>query len=126
MTYYEKLLNKPCVEEYVKFAVNLYQDFFDKKIAELLSLFPADYKDKNGKRFWTSPKRPPVALPFQKDCENHLQFVLTCVKILNSIVPLREDCNEEIVKKVLSTLKITRKKLNVDLSKRDKLTDEKA
>ena len=52
-------------------AVWLYQEFFDTQISELLNLFPPDYVDKEGKIFWTSPKRPPIALPFDKNNEDH-------------------------------------------------------
>jgi len=51
-------------------------------------LFPPDYIDSEGKVFWTSPKRPPVAIPFEKTDPDHQKFILTAIKILNSIVPI--------------------------------------
>jgi ubiquitin-activating enzyme E1 len=53
---YLELLRNPVLEEYIKVGINLYQEYFEFKIQELLSLFPADYVDKEGKLFWTSPK----------------------------------------------------------------------
>ncbi len=85
---WDNVLAKPILIEYVRFAVNLYQEYFDKKIAELIALFPPDYVDSKGKLFWISPKRPPVNLVFDKNNENHFNFVLTTVKIMNSILPL--------------------------------------
>lgn len=82
------LIKNPNIDEYIKVGITLYQDYFDNKIQELLSLFPADYVDKEGKLFWVSPKRPPTPFAFDKTNEDHQRFVLTVVKILNSIVPI--------------------------------------
>jgi hypothetical protein len=46
------------------------------------------------------------------------------IKILNQIIPLREDCNAEKVRTILKSLKITRKKINVNLKDREKLVPE--
>ena len=82
------LIKKPTLEEYIKIAIYLYQEFFEFKIIELLQHFPVDYVDQEGKLFWTSPKRPPISLPFDKDKLEHQNFVITVIKLLNQIIPM--------------------------------------
>lgn len=118
------LIRNQSIEEYVKIGVHLYQEFFEFKIIELLSLFPADYVDSEGKLFWTSPKRPPIPLPFDKENEEHQNFVITVVKILNQILPMQFSCNKEQILNKLKEMKIQRKKPVIKEVKKEDLLDE--
>lgn len=119
------LLNNPTLKEYLQFAIYLYQEFFDTRIMELITLFPPDYVDEDGKVFWTSPKRPPVPILFDKNDPDHQKFVLTTIKILNSIVPLQENCDDEKVLQALMGAKITRRKIQGKDKNREDVTNEK-
>ena len=79
------LLENPTPETYVKFARDFYQYAFDDQIYELITLFPADYRDKDGNLFWVSPKRPPHILPFDVSNLDHIAFVESLVNILTQI-----------------------------------------
>ena len=114
------------IDEYIRVGINLYQDYFDSRIQELLALFPADYVDKEGKLFWVSPKRPPTPFSFDKNNEDHQRFVLTVVKILDSIMPLTQNCDQNQALERIKQLKIQQKKLQINVSKRDELTNENA
>lgn len=123
---YVDLIRNPSIEEYIKIGIHLYQEFFEFKIIELLTLFPADYVDKEGKLFWTSPKRPPVPLPFDRENEEHQNFVVTVVKILNSILPMQFYCNKEMIITKIKELKIHRKKaISKEVNKEDLLDESK-
>lgn len=83
------LLENPRPEAYVKFARDFYQYAFCDQIRQLLTSFPEDAKDKDGNLFWTSPKRPPVVVPFDENSPDHLAFIASIVNILQQfIVPL--------------------------------------
>lgn len=125
LTNYMVLLNSPSLKEYLQFAIYLYQEFFDSRITELITLFPPDFVDEDGKVFWTSPKRPPVPIPFDKEDPEHQKFVLTTIKILNSIIPLQENCDDEKVIQALMAAKITRRKIQGKDKNREDLTNEK-
>lgn len=85
------LLENPRPEMYVKFARDFYQYAFHDQIRQLLASFPEDAKDKDGNLFWTSPKRPPVVVPFDANSPDHISFIATITNILQQfIVPLNK------------------------------------
>ena len=51
-------------EDCLKIARDKYNKVFVLNIKQLLYSYPLDKKDKNGKLFWTLPKRPPVSLDY--------------------------------------------------------------
>lgn len=87
LEHFVPLLEDPSPAAYIRFARDFYQHSFDAQIAELVRLFPADYRDKEGNLFWVSPKRPPHALPFDSNNPEHLAFIVTIVKILGQLLP---------------------------------------
>lgn len=46
-------------------------------INQLLFTYPLDHKTKDGKLFWTMPKRPPTRIEFDSANELHVAFVST-------------------------------------------------
>lgn len=124
--HYIDLMAKNTLKEYVKLALFFYQHFFDGEIAKLLALFPADYKDKDGNLFWTSPKRPPVNIPFDKSNEDHMKFVTTAVQVLSQVFPPIEKFTNKDVEQLVKTMKINKLELKINEEDRKKLTNEKA
>lgn len=124
--HYLDLITKNTLKEYVKLALFFYQHFFDNEIAKLLALFPADYRDKDGNLFWTSPKRPPVALPFDKSNEEHIKFVVNAVQLLSQVFPPQEKFLDKDVKELINQMKIKKTDLKVNEEDRKKLTNENA
>ena len=51
-------------EDCLKIARDKYNKVFVLNIKQLLYSYPLDKKDKNGKLFWTLPKRPPIPLDY--------------------------------------------------------------
>jgi len=41
-------------------ARHAFQEYFFNNIKQLMHVYPLDKKDKDGKPFWSLPKRPPV------------------------------------------------------------------
>jgi ubiquitin-activating enzyme E1 len=48
----------------VQIARDYFEEFFNHKILNMLSLFPKDYKDWHGNPFWSGQKRAPDAATF--------------------------------------------------------------
>ena len=120
LEFYMPLLHNPMPEMYVKFARDFYQFAFHDQIQQLLTAFPPDYVDKNGNLFWTSPKRPPVVLPFDETDPEHLNFVNAIVNVLQQfIVPTtRFSFSHEELVAVLR--KVSVRKVKIDLSEEEK------
>lgn len=124
--YFLPLVKNPNKEEAFKVARVLYQEFFESKISELLSLFPADYVDKDGNLFWKSPKRPPIAIQFNGEDATHRLCVESTLKIINQIFKSRNIMmTESEITDSLNTVKIQKKKIAVDINNREAMTDEK-
>lgn len=75
----------PSNENMVKFALEEFNNHFDKSIAKLLRLFPKDFIDKEGNVFWRSPKRAPQVIKFDVKVKDHLGFVRSVLNILSQI-----------------------------------------
>lgn len=127
LKYFLPLVKNPTIDEALKFARALYQEFFDDKIAELLALFPADYRDKDGNLFWKSPKRPPVPINFDGANSEHVQYIKATLNILNQIFKNRELLiTEDNIIESLKDLKISKKKISIKNEDRDRIVNEKA
>jgi len=90
-------------ERCLQVARDFFDHLFDHDIRDLLSLFPADHKDKNGNPFWSGPKRAPHEIVFNADNELHLSYVSSCANLIafNLGVPQERDLNvvRELAKK---------------------------
>ena len=85
------LRKKPSsVGDSISQARRLFQKLFHNKIRQLLHVYPLDFATKDGKLFWTLPKRPPVALDFQPEtlC---LKFVESFARLNSRVWGLAEE-----------------------------------
>ena len=62
-------------DDCLKIARDKYNKVFVLNIKQLLYSYPLDKKDKNGKLFWTLPKRPPVPLDYSIDDQLCTDFI---------------------------------------------------
>jgi ubiquitin-activating enzyme E1 len=65
------------LDECARWARDQFEHFFHNKIAQLLYLFPHDFRDKkSGAPFWSGTKLPPNAARFSAGAELHVDFVV--------------------------------------------------
>jgi len=66
----------------IEFARMRFEKLFNHDVKQLLFTYPLDKTDKNGKPFWSLPKRPPVPLDFDKDNLLHCTFIasMACLR----------------------------------------------
>ena len=62
-------------DDCLKIARDKYNKVFVLNIKQLLYSYPLDKKDKNGKLFWTLPKRPPISLDYSIDDQLCADFI---------------------------------------------------
>lgn len=79
---YLELLHLDSYNECVKYAYNKFQDLFFENINELLMDYPADFKDDEGKMFWTGFKRLPVSVSFDSTDDLHLMFIESTANLI--------------------------------------------
>uniref|UniRef100_A0A0N4ZA27 E1 ubiquitin-activating enzyme n=1 Tax=Parastrongyloides trichosuri TaxID=131310 RepID=A0A0N4ZA27_PARTI len=63
------------VNDCIKWARLLFQEFYHNSILQLLHNFPPDHLTNEGVRFWSGTKRCPQPLIFNIDSEEHYNFV---------------------------------------------------
>lgn len=121
--YYLDLFRNPTPEGFVKFARDFYQLHFDDAISQLITLFPADYVDKQGRHFWTFPKRPPTPLPFGRE---QVPFILVAVHVIAQVVRPNfalPQTPEDVIAILEKLPKPVKHEINIE--DREKLTSEK-
>lgn len=59
-----------------------FEENFNYQIQNLLHMFPADHKDKEGQPFWSGPKRCPGNVEYNPEDELHASFVQSCANLL--------------------------------------------
>ena len=82
-TVFKLLRQRPAfIKQAVEMARKFYQKAFVNKIKQLLAVYPLDWKTKEGKFFWTLPKRPPTIKEFSFDDPIDLKFIESYSKLL--------------------------------------------
>lgn len=76
-----------------------FNEYFNYNIKQLLYVYPLDTKTKDGKPFWTLPKRPPHDIEFDPENEMHANFIAACA-CLNAVIhkvaiPYKDSRNKE-------------------------------
>jgi len=66
----------------MQIAKDMFDEFFDFKIRNLLHVFPADSINSQGVLFWSGPKRVPSSVTFDANDRLHLQFVSSAANLL--------------------------------------------
>lgn len=59
-----------------------FEELFNHQIANLLHIFPADHKDKDGQPFWSGPKRAPSPIQFNPNDPLHVHFVTAAANLI--------------------------------------------
>ncbi|OQV16884.1 Ubiquitin-like modifier-activating enzyme 6 [Hypsibius exemplaris] len=92
--------------EVVFLARSKFEKYFNHKAQQLLTMFPEDHMLEGGVKFWTSPKRAPTALIFDRDNKLHLAFLRAACHLYGNIygIPVtKADLAEENLRNLVLT-----------------------
>ena len=81
-------------ENCIVLAKEQFNSYYDHTIRDLLSIFPADHKDKDGQAFWSGPKRAPSPITFSCEDPAHMNFVMSYANLIAAtlnIPPVRDE-----------------------------------
>ena len=92
---WSKCAANPNIKEFVNIGRQLFQDMFTDNIAQLLHCFPHDYKDKEGRPFWTSPKRAPHVIEFNPNDETHFEFIKSVVTMAKFVFKVNDNVSDD-------------------------------
>ena len=114
----EKLLEEKIIIEFlinndynklIEYAVKKYTDNFDYRIQQLLYNFPPDYKNEEGKPFWSGSKKLPHNMPYNSNDDLSFLFVKTYVHIISHAFGMnltKEQKSDEYIKKISAKVKL--------------------
>ena len=135
----EKLLEEKIIIDFlihndydklIEYAVKKYTDNFDWRIQQLLYNFPPDYKNAEGKPFWSGSKKLPHNIPYDPNDNLSFLFVKSYVHIISHAFGLnltKEQLSDEYIKKVSSNVKIPKfKPKNMTINVSDNVNDANA
>lgn len=71
-----------------------FESLFNHQIANLLSIFPVDAKDKEGQPFWSGPKRAPSPIPYDPSDPLHVTFIVSCANLIAFNLGIPQHRNE--------------------------------
>lgn len=91
------------VQSFVNVARQVYQDNFYDELSQLLYCFPVDFKDDNGRIFWSAPKRAPHVIEFDASDEMSFLFIKSIVTILSGAFHVKEKFTDEQIREALKT-----------------------
>ena len=80
-------------DDCIQWALSKYVKYFQHDIKQLLFTYPSDHQTKDGKPFWTLPKRPPTPLTFDMNDELSVQFVSTLAYLRANMFGLQTQKN---------------------------------
>ena len=109
-------------DKVIEFAVKKYTDNFDWRIQQLLYNFPPDYKNEEGKPFWSGSKKLPHNILFDPNDELCFLFVKSYATIIShslGLIVKKEQLSDEYIRKVSSKVKIPKfepKIVEIDIS----------
>jgi len=94
MTKLVDLINLKLANDYkacVKLAMEHFNEYYDHSIRDLLSIFPADAKDKEGQPFWGGPKRCPSPITMNFDDKGCADFIFTYSNLIALALGLEQN-----------------------------------
>ena len=80
---YKMFKSRPeSLEDCLRFSRLLFQKYFHNKVRQLIYVYPLDHLTKEGKPFWSLPKRPPSPLEFDAEDKLHCGFVVSYARLM--------------------------------------------
>ncbi|EGG24766.1 hypothetical protein DFA_03010 [Cavenderia fasciculata] len=101
-----------------------FEKLFNHNALQLLHSYPMDLKTKEGTPFWTLPKRPPVAVQFDRNDDTHINFIKETTALWANIfnITIPSNPSKELIGKICLTVKVPK----FEAKKKAIVSDEKA
>jgi ubiquitin-activating enzyme E1 len=98
----------------VKFALNQFQEYYSQQIFELLYKFPEDTVTSSGSRFWSGAKKCPHIVTFDKENQNHLDYIVAFSSLWANIFGIK--INPKSVLRVIENYSFSEPKIRGDIN----------
>lgn len=87
-------------DDCIRYARIKFQKYFVNDIRQLMYTYPLDAKTKEGRPFWSLPKRPPTEIQFDPTNLLHASFVMACACLRANVfnIPVPKDPRKDATK----------------------------
>jgi hypothetical protein len=86
-------------DDCINLARRRFEKHFSNDIKQLLHVYPLDKQTKEGRLFWSLPKRAPRPIPFDSENALHVSFIAACsclyARIFNIDIPFEQPRSSE-------------------------------
>ena len=84
-------------DDCIRYARLKFQKYFVNDIRQLLYTYPLDFKTKEGRPFWSLPKRPPTEILFDPTNLLHASFIAGCACLRANVfnIPIPQDARKD-------------------------------
>jgi len=84
-------------DDCIRYARIKFQKYFVNDIRQLLYTYPLDFKTKEGRPFWSLPKRPPTEITFDPNNLLHASFITACACLRANVfnIPIPNDARKD-------------------------------
>lgn len=79
------------IEKCCELARGNFEEYYHDSIAQLLHIFPEDFKDKDGQSFWSGPKRAPYPIKFDQNDPLHAEYIYSTANLYAFALGLEAD-----------------------------------
>jgi ubiquitin-activating enzyme E1 len=112
----------------VLWAIDLFHEYFNNQIIQLLTNFPPDTKTKDGLLFWSAGKRCPFPIQLDPDNNLHLDFIESTTNLLCKCLNLKIDLTRFDLYTIIENNKISNfvPKNNLDIASNDTELDKES
>eukprot|EP00736_Rhodelphis_marinus_P008560 Rmarinus@m.25111 len=94
-------------DECIAWSRHKFEEVYVSQIKQLLHNFPPDAKTSSGAPFWSGPKRCPTPVPFDANCDVHLDFIVAASNLRAEIYGLKGSRNREYIREVAERTHVT-------------------
>ena len=92
------------INSYIKWAIDMFYEYFNYEINQLLNKFPPDTLISEGNLFWSAGKRCPKPIELDINNELHLNFIISTVALLCNITNIQFNNDLDYIKNIIIEL----------------------
>jgi ubiquitin-activating enzyme E1 len=99
-------------DSYVKWAIDIFYEYFNKQIIQLLNNFPPNLLTSEGNLFWSAGKRCPTPIILDINNDLHINFIVATVALLCNITNIQYNLDINHIIDIINKYEINIKESN--------------
>lgn len=101
-----------CID-YTIWAIDIFYEYFNNQIIQLLINFPSDTLTSEGNLFWSCGKRCPKPIILDAYNNLHIEFIITTVRLLCNSTNIQYNLNKDNIVDIINEYKIKKNEQNL-------------